>query len=76
MSKRLPSLSTREFVAALRKAGFVEPAGRGDGSHRLLLGGDPPRTFAVSERKALGRGLLGKLIRQVGPTRDEFLALL
>ena len=76
MSKRLPSLSAREVVAALRRAGFVEVPDRGSGSHRWLVGGDPVRGVTVPDHKTVKRGTLSKIIRDAGLTRDEFLALL
>ena len=76
MSKRLPSLSAREVVAALRRAGFVEMPGRGDGSHRWLIGGEPLRGVTVPDHRTIKRGTLSKIVRDAGLSRDEFLALL
>ena len=76
MSRRLPSLSAREVVAALRKAGFAEASDRGSGSHRLLFGGNPIRGVTVPDHRTIKRGTLTKIIRSAGLTRDEFLTLL
>ena len=76
MSKRLPSLSAREAVDALRKAGFIEALGRGAGSHHWLVGGVPVRGVTVPDHRTLKRGTLSKIVRQAGLTREEFLALL
>ena len=76
MSRRLPSLSAREVVAALGRAGFVELTDRGSGSHRFLVGGDPPRGVVVPDHRTIKRGTLAKIIRDAGLTRDAFRALL
>ena len=76
MSKRLPSLSARQMVRALEKAGFVELPDRGDGSHHFLVGGDPPRGVVVPDHRDLKRKTLSRILKQAGLTRDEFLALL
>lgn len=76
MSSRLPTLSGREVVAALAKAGFQEMRGRGKGSHHFVYRDNPPRGITIPDHKAIGRGLLRAIIRQADLTVDEFLALL
>lgn len=72
---RLPRLSGREVVAALRRAGFEKDRQRG--SHIILRQTDPPhRRLTVPDHRELGRGLLRAPIRDAGLTVDEFLALL
>ena len=70
---RLPSLSRREFVAAMRRVGYSVSAERGDGSHYMLL---HPERNSLTVPQTIGRGLLSKLIRDAGLSRDEFLNLL
>jgi predicted RNA binding protein YcfA (HicA-like mRNA interferase family) len=76
VTPRLPSLSTRQVLTALRKAGFEDAPRRGKGSHRaMMLQGDPPRLVIVPERKNLPIGTLRAIIRQAGLTPEEFLKL-
>lgn len=58
---RLPTISTREFLAALRKAGFVELPGRGKGSHHVLYRNDPATILTVPERKTIIGNIAGNL---------------
>lgn len=75
MSPQLPSLSSREVIAALQKAGFAVIPGRGKGSHTFLYRPDPPTGLTVPKGE-IGRGLLRAIIRQAGMTVEEFLKLL
>ncbi len=78
MSK-LPSLSTREVLKALRKAGFVDAPTRGKGSHHALTKTEADgtvRLVIVPERNDLPIGTLAAIIKQAGLSRDEFFALL
>ena len=72
---RLPSVTPREVMAALLKAGFVERKGRG--SHRAFRHPQTRRIVTVSVHSAeLKRGTLAAIIRQSGISRDNFLELL
>lgn len=72
---RLPSISSRQLIAALKKAGFVDAPNRGKGSHTALYKpGDPPRLVAVPSRKTLPTGTIRGIIRQAALSRDELLA--
>ncbi len=74
MSK-LPVVSGREAVKALRKVGYVEDHQRG--SHMILRHKDPPhRRLTVPDHKELAKGTLRTLIREVGLTVEEFRGLL
>jgi predicted RNA binding protein YcfA (HicA-like mRNA interferase family) len=73
MSK-LPSISGRECVAALNRAGFYER--RQSGSHIILQRDEPKTMIVVPDHKELDRGTLRAIIRQTGLTVDEFLELL
>lgn len=71
---RLPSISGRECVRALEKAGFV--AIRQKGSHIFMRRDNPFAQTVVPDHKTIHRGTLRNIIRQSGMTVDEFLALL
>ncbi|HEX9991014.1 MAG TPA: type II toxin-antitoxin system HicA family toxin [Chloroflexia bacterium] len=70
----LPSLSGRECVAALQKAGFL--IARQRGSHIVLRRDNPPAQVVVPDHKELDRGTLRAIIRQAGLGVDEFLELM
>ncbi len=76
MSKSLPTLSSREVIAALKKVGFSEIASRGKGSHVFMYRAEPPKGITVPKQKAIKRGTLRAIIRQADLTVEEFLALL
>jgi len=72
---RLPVLSGREVVRALRKIGYERDGQKG--SHIILRNTLPPhRRLSVPNHKELDRGTLCGIIRQAGLTIDEFLDLL
>ena len=72
---RLPSLTPRQLVAALKKAGFREHHQRG--SHLYLW--EPEHTVMVTvpmHARDLPRGTLKAILRQSGLTDEELRALL
>ena len=71
---QLPLISSRECIAALEKVGFY--VSRQRGSHIILRRDDPPARTVVPERRELRKGTLRSIIRDVGLTVDEFVALL
>ena len=73
MSK-LPVVSGAECVKALGKVGFVVYRQRG--SHITMVRKSPPSQTTIPNHKELDRGTLRSIIRQVGLTVDEFVALL
>ncbi|MBE3096344.1 MAG: type II toxin-antitoxin system HicA family toxin [Planctomycetes bacterium] len=76
---RLPSLSSRQIIAVLRRAGFGEAPDRGKGSHRALYRADASgrvRLVIVPQRKDVPRGTLLAILDQAGLSRDEFLRYL
>jgi predicted RNA binding protein YcfA (HicA-like mRNA interferase family) len=76
---KLPSLSSRHIISALRRAGFVEAPDRGKGSHRAFYRVDPSghtRLVIVPQGKDIPRGTLLAILDQASLSRDEFLALL
>jgi predicted RNA binding protein YcfA (HicA-like mRNA interferase family) len=70
---RLPMISGDDFVRAIRKIGYEWD--HTEGSHMILLH-PSGRRLSVPRHRELGRGILGKLIRRAGLTREEFLELL
>jgi len=70
----LPSISGRECVRALNKAGFY--VRRQEGSHLVLRRDDPLAQLVVPDHKELDRGTLRAIIRQAGLSVDEFTRLL
>ena len=70
---RLPMLSGDDFVKAIRQIGYEWD--HTEGSHMILLH-PSGRRLSVPRHRELGRGILRKLIRQAGLTREELLELL
>jgi len=76
---RLPALSSRQIIHALRRAGFVEAPHRGKGSHRAFCRVGPEgktRLVIVPQGKDIPRGTLLAILDQAGLSREEFLRLL
>lgn len=73
MSK-LPVVSGAERVKALGKIGFVVYRQRG--SHITVIRNNPAPQTTIPNHKELDRGTLRAIIRRVGLTVDEFVALL
>lgn len=76
---RLPSLSSKQIMRALRSAGFVEAPDRGKGSHRALVKKDAGGRFRlviVPQGKDIPRGTLLAILDQAGLSKEEFLALI
>lgn len=74
MSK-LPSLTGKEVLKALLRAGF--DVVRVKGSHHFLRHSDGRTTVVpVHAGETMGPGLLSKILRDCELTRDEFGALL
>ena len=71
MSK-LPLLSWRAVIKALRKAGFT--VARQKGSHIILVKNDC--VLPVPKHAQIKRGLLMEIIAEAGLTKEEFLRLL
>ncbi len=66
-------ISGDDFVRAVAKIGYEWD--HTEGSHMILLHRSG-RRLSVPRHRQLGRGILRKLIRQAGLTREEFLDLL
>ena len=73
MSK-LPVISGRELVRALRQVGFE--LDRQKGSHMILFRPEPQTTLSVPDHRELDRGTLRSVLRQAGISPEEFSRLL
>lgn len=74
MSK-LPSLTGREVITALEKAGFS--VARIRGSHHILVHSDGRRTVVpVHSDETIGTGLLSQILSDCQMSREEFRQLL
>jgi predicted RNA binding protein YcfA (HicA-like mRNA interferase family) len=75
---RLPIISSKEIVKALRAAGFENAPKRGKGSHIAMMKRDQHRTrlVIIPDRKNIPRGTLRAILDQAGLTREELQNLL
>jgi predicted RNA binding protein YcfA (HicA-like mRNA interferase family) len=74
MSK-LPAVSARQVVAALKKVGFVERRQRG--SHLRMFNPSRKRQTIVPMHSGdIKRGTLQGILRQAGLSHSEFMQLL
>lgn len=72
---KLPSISARQMVRALKKVGFV--VRRQTGSHIVMVREFPKYCEIVApNHKTLKIGLMHTLIKQAGLTKGEFKDLL
>jgi predicted RNA binding protein YcfA (HicA-like mRNA interferase family) len=71
---RLPSISGRECVRVLEKAGFYIK--RQESSHIVLRRDNPFAQLTVPNHKTLDKGTLRGIIRQAAMSVDEFISLL
>jgi predicted RNA binding protein YcfA (HicA-like mRNA interferase family) len=72
---KLPVVSGREAVRALRQAGYE--VDHQTGSHLILRQVRPPhRRLTVPDHKELAKGTLRAIIREAGLTVEEFRRLL
>ena len=72
---KLPSLTGKQVIKALRKAGFSVV--RIKGSHHFMRHDDGRTTVvAVHAGETIGPGLMSKILRDCELTRSEFQALL
>jgi len=75
---KLPVLSTREVLEALRAAGFEDAPKRGKGSHIAMVKRYQERTrlVIIPNRNPIPKGTLRAILEQAGLSREEFLVLL
>jgi predicted RNA binding protein YcfA (HicA-like mRNA interferase family) len=71
---KLPSVSGRQCVGALEKAGFA--VRRQQGSHIVLRREQPFAQVVVPDHRELDRGTLRAIIRHAGLSVEDFSALL
>ena len=72
---RLPRLTGREVIAALKKAGFEVV--RVKGSHHRLRHADGRVTVVpIHAGETIGPGLMASILRDVELTLEDFLSLL
>jgi len=72
---RLPSLTGKQVIKALKKVGFVTE--RQKGSHAFLRHPDGRATVVPAHTgETIGPGLLSKILRDVEHTKDDLLKLL
>jgi len=71
---KLPRVSGRECIDALRRAGFT--VRRQESSHIVLRRNDPLTQLVVPDHRELDRGTLRAIIRQSELTVEEFVELL
>ncbi|MDW8319307.1 MAG: type II toxin-antitoxin system HicA family toxin [Anaerolineae bacterium] len=75
MAEPLPSVTARQVVRVLEKLGFERI--RQSGSHATYRHADGRWTIvSVHAGKTIPKGTLRKIIRDIGLTVDEFIALL
>jgi predicted RNA binding protein YcfA (HicA-like mRNA interferase family) len=72
---RLPRLTGRDVIAALKKAGFEVVRIRGS-HHRLRHVDGRVTTVPVHSGETIGPGLMASILRDIEMTRAEFLLLL
>ena len=75
MRQRLPPMTAREVIAALRKAGWT--VDRTTGSHYIMRHPDKAGRFPVPYHgnRDIKVAVLRSIIRQAGMTVEEFLEL-
>ncbi|RME61241.1 MAG: type II toxin-antitoxin system HicA family toxin [Caldilineae bacterium] len=72
---RLPTVTSRQMIAALQRAGFI--VHHQTGSHVVMWNVDKDLTVVVPyHNRDLGRGLTLRIIKSAGLSRDEFIRLL
>jgi len=72
---RLPRVTGKKVVAALKRAGF--DIDRTRGSHHFLRHADGRKTVVpVHAGETIGPGLLGKILADCELSRDDFRSLL
>ncbi len=71
---RLPSISGKEVISVLKKAGFIQV--RQKGSHVSLQKITPDKTYKVivPMHKELAKGTLLDILRQSGIAKDDLKA--
>jgi predicted RNA binding protein YcfA (HicA-like mRNA interferase family) len=73
---KLPAISGKQLLSALKKAGFEEV--RQKGSHVALRKITPEKTYRtiIPLHRELAKGTLRDILRQSGVTKEELVELL
>lgn len=76
MSSKIPVITARKLVRALKRAGFLED--RQKGSHLTLINPETNKTITIPVHTGtdIGKGLLKEIIEDSGLSLDEFINLL
>lgn len=75
---KLPILSSKKIVSALKKEGFEPAPKRGKGSHLAFVkkADGKSRLVIIPDKKEIPRGTLLSILDQAGLTKDEFMNIL
>lgn len=76
-ARRLPAISGKDALRALRRAGFELRNVRG--SHHVLTHPGPPRrmvSIPIHGNRTLATGTLASIIEESGLSLDKFISLL
>lgn len=76
MKRRLPRVTGRDVLSALRRAGFEEIRVRGSHHYLRRPGGGKLVTVPVHAGETIGPKLLRCILEQAGLTEEEFFELL
>ena len=76
MSPKIPIVTAKELIRALKRTGFSED--RQKGSHLTLINPKTNKTVTIPVHTGvdIGKGLLKKIITEAGLTTEEFINLL
>ena len=76
MSPKIPIVTAKELIRALKRAGFSKD--RQKGSHLTLINSKTNKTITIPVHTGvdIGKGLLKKIITEAGLTTEEFIKLL
>ena len=76
MSPKIPIVTAKELIRALKRAGFSKD--RQKGSHLTLINPKTDKTVTIPVHTGvdIGKGLLKKIITDAGLTTKEFINLL
>jgi len=75
---KLPILSSKDVIRALKHLGFKPAPKRGKGSHFAFVRKTKEKTYLVivPQKNEIPRGTLLSIIEQSGLTRTEFIKIL
>ena len=76
MNPKLPRITSKEVIGALKRAGFVEWRQRGSHLHLKRLSDNTRVTIPVHRGRTIPPGTLRGIIRDAGLTVEEFVDLL